>query len=182
MHRRRCRLRTSTHKPLGRIVRRLLAHRIRTRWRGSQGATLIGLGFATPYLGSFRGEARRSGAALMPTHQGALVWPRVSDRELSVLVEEVLLPLPDNSVDRLLCVHCLEVRPSRGAPAARNVAGSWRPGAARSDRAKPAGACGRGSTDAVRSGPPLQPQPAREAAGESMFTPVDWSAPSSCRR
>ena len=34
----------------------------------------MGLGFAVPYLGMFRGEAARLGA-LMPASQGALVWP-----------------------------------------------------------------------------------------------------------
>jgi SAM-dependent methyltransferase len=92
---------------LGQSVRRLLSHRIRARWRGISGATLIGLGYATPYLGAFRGEVRRLGA-LMPEDQGALVWPR-DGLTLSVLVDEGRLPLADGSVDRLLAVHCLEV-------------------------------------------------------------------------
>jgi SAM-dependent methyltransferase len=92
---------------LGQSVRRLLSHRIRARWRGISGATLIGLGYSTPYLGAFRGEVRRIGA-LMPDNQGALVWPR-DGPTLSVLVDEARLPLADGSVDRLLAVHCLEV-------------------------------------------------------------------------
>src|SRR5262245_16810184 len=43
--------------PLGQVVRRLLGQRIRTRWRGRIPGTMIGLGFATPYLGAYRGEA-----------------------------------------------------------------------------------------------------------------------------
>lgn len=93
--------------PLGQAVRRLLTHRVRARWRGLSGATLIGLGYPTPYLGAFRGEARRIGA-LMPEAQGAIVWPRDAP-SMSVLVEEAQLPLADGSVDRLLAVHCLEV-------------------------------------------------------------------------
>ena len=38
-------------------------------------STLIGLGYSTPYLGAFRGEAQRLGA-LMPDSQGAVRWPR----------------------------------------------------------------------------------------------------------
>ena len=106
--------------PLGQVVRRLLIHRIRARWRRVNGATLIGLGFPSPYLGSYRGEARRIGA-LMPHSQGAVVWPR-DGRTLSVLVEEDRLPLPDGSVDRLLAVHCLEVA-ERGRPLLREM---WR--------------------------------------------------------
>ena len=41
--------------PLGQIVRRILLHRLRARWRHVDGQTVIGLGFATPYLGSLRG-------------------------------------------------------------------------------------------------------------------------------
>jgi SAM-dependent methyltransferase len=95
---------------LGQAVRRLLTHRIRARWRGLGGATLIGLGYAVPYLGAFRGEARRIGA-LMPEAQGAIVWPRDAPR-LSVLAQEDRLPLADGSVDRLLAVHCLEMAES----------------------------------------------------------------------
>jgi len=92
--------------PLGGMVRRILAHRIRARWRRCHGLTLMGLGFAIPYLGSFRGEVARLGA-LMPSTQGAVVWPS-SGNVNSVVVDEDELPLPDNCVDRMVVVHCLE--------------------------------------------------------------------------
>ena len=106
--------------PLGQSVRRVLGHRIRARWRGLSGATLIGLGYASPYLGAFRGEARRIGA-LMPETQGAVVWPK-DGSAMSALVEEDRLPLADGSVDRLLAVHCLEVA-ERTRPLLREM---WR--------------------------------------------------------
>jgi SAM-dependent methyltransferase len=93
-------------RPMGQITRRILARRIRQRWPSVRGQTLVGLGFASPYLGQYRGEAQRIGA-LMPASQGALVWPSVG-RAMSVLVDEERLPLPDNSVERLLAIHCLE--------------------------------------------------------------------------
>src|SRR5690606_23961545 len=99
-------LRNFYNKPVGLVVRRLLAHRIRARWRRLQGETLIGLGFATPYLGICRGEPPRL-RAFMTTGQGPLVWPDIGPK-LSVLLEDEPLPLPDNSLDRLLVVHCLE--------------------------------------------------------------------------
>jgi SAM-dependent methyltransferase len=91
---------------LGQVVRRQLSSRIRARWPRLDGLTLMGLGFATPFLGGFRGEVLRLGA-LMPETQGALVWPATGPR-LSVLVEDDRLPLPDSCVDRLLVVHGLE--------------------------------------------------------------------------
>jgi SAM-dependent methyltransferase len=92
---------------LGQMVRRIVGHRIRARWRPTPGGVVIGLGFASPYLGAFCGEAARVGA-FMPEAQGALIWPSVGPAR-TVLVEEERLPLPDNSVDRVLVVHCLEV-------------------------------------------------------------------------
>jgi SAM-dependent methyltransferase len=106
-------LRNFYNRPLGGIVRRLLTQRIRARWRSAQGRQLMGLGFAVPYIGAFRGEATLL-AALMPASQGALVWPP-SGNVLSVMVDEAMLPLPDASVDCLLCVHCLEVAERAGS-------------------------------------------------------------------
>lgn len=107
-------------RPLGIAVRRLLAHRLRARWRNVAGETVIGLGYAPPLLGPYRDEALRIGA-VMPAAQGALVWPRVGDK-LTVLVDEEHLPLADNSVDKLLAVHCLETA-ERVRPLLREI---WR--------------------------------------------------------
>jgi SAM-dependent methyltransferase len=91
---------------LGQVARRVLSQRIRTHWRGSHPGTMLGLGFASPFLGPFRNEVTRLGA-LMPASQGALVWPKMGPVH-TVLVEEDRLPIPDNSVERLLIAHCLE--------------------------------------------------------------------------
>jgi SAM-dependent methyltransferase len=93
--------------PLGQIARRLLAHRVRAHWGATPGESVVGLGFASPFMASFRSEARHL-AALMPSAQGALIWPRTAP-VLSALAEEHALPLADNAVDKLLAVHCLEV-------------------------------------------------------------------------
>ena len=106
--------------PLGQVVRRLIAQRIRARWAEAKGLTVLGLGFATPYLGIWRSEVRRLGA-LMPSGQGALVWPAGGATQ-SVMVDETHLPLADNSVDRMLAVHCLE-QAERPVPLLREI---WR--------------------------------------------------------
>lgn len=93
-------------RPLGAVARRIIARQIRLRWPHARAQTLIGLGYASPYLGSYRAEAARIGA-LMPASQGAIVWP-ASGPALSVLVDDGNLPLPDNCVDKVLAVHCLE--------------------------------------------------------------------------
>lgn len=99
-------LREFYHTSLGRLARRHLSAAIRQRWKDVGGLAVAGSGFASPFLGSFRAEAERL-ACLMPARQGALVWPR-SDQCHSVLVAETQWPLPDNSIDRLLAIHCLE--------------------------------------------------------------------------
>lgn len=106
--------------PLGQIARRLLARRIRAQWGSAAGETIASLGFGTPFLAAYRGEARAFGA-FMPSRQGALIWPSAAPI-LSTLVEEDQLPVRDNSVDRLLVVHCLEVA-ERVTPLLREL---WR--------------------------------------------------------
>ncbi|MEO1282894.1 MAG: class I SAM-dependent methyltransferase [Pseudomonadota bacterium] len=93
--------------PLGQVSRRLISRPIRKAWQGRSMETVIGLGFAAPYLGAFKADARRLGA-MMPTRQGALVWPTKGPKQ-SVLADEEDLPLADNSVDALLVVHGLEM-------------------------------------------------------------------------
>ncbi len=92
--------------PLGLVVRGLLGGRLRARWGELKGARIFGLGFATPYLGAFRGEASALGA-LMPAEQGVIPWPE-KGQGLSVLVDETELPLCDEQADRILIVHMLE--------------------------------------------------------------------------
>src|SRR3990170_3505298 len=92
--------------PLGLVVRRLLGARIRARFGDLKSCRTFGLGFATPYLAAFRGEAEPLGA-LMPASLGAISWPE-KGQSLSVLVEETELPLIDEGADRILLVHMLE--------------------------------------------------------------------------
>jgi SAM-dependent methyltransferase len=67
---------------------------------------LLGLGYATPYLRPFLGEAERV-IAFMPAGQGVLAWPAEGPNCVA-LAEEWELPLPSFSVDRVLLVHGLE--------------------------------------------------------------------------
>lgn len=91
---------------LGQVARRLIRRRVRGIWPNVSGMSMLGLGYATPYLRPFRDEAERV-FALMPAQQGVLHWPR-EGRNLVALADEGELPLQDVSVDRVLLVHGLE--------------------------------------------------------------------------
>jgi SAM-dependent methyltransferase len=160
-------------RPLGQIVRRLLLARIRARWRHVEGETLIGLGFTSPYLGAFRGEAERIGA-FMPAGQGALVWPS-SGPSQSVLVEEERLPLPDSSVNRLLAVHCLEAA-ERVRPLLREM---WRvlapEGRLLMVVPNRSGVWARFDTTPFGQGRPYSRGQLGRLLDEALFTPIDWT-------
>jgi SAM-dependent methyltransferase len=92
---------------LGVVARRFIGRGIRARFADATGQRILGIGYATPYLGLFREEAERC-LAFMPAAQGVVKWP--SERPgLAALVEETELPLPDAAVDRVLLVHALEM-------------------------------------------------------------------------
>ena len=94
---------------LGTVARRFIGRGIRARWKDTSTLRVLGVGYATPYLGLFRGEAERC-LALMPAPQGVVRWPS-SRPALAALVEEDDLPLTDAAVDRVLLVHALENSP-----------------------------------------------------------------------
>ena len=91
---------------LGQVARRMIRRRIREVWPDLAGQHVLGLGYATPYLRPFLGEAARV-TAIMPARQGVRAWP-AGEPNLVAQADEAVLPLPDRSVDRLLVVHGLE--------------------------------------------------------------------------
>lgn len=93
--------------PAGIMVRRVVGREIRSRWPSVSGMSLAGVGYPVPYLGVFREEAERV-LAFMPAGQGVRRWPKAT-RNLTALVEEDQLPLPDGSIDRILAIHALEM-------------------------------------------------------------------------
>ena len=91
---------------MGQVARHMIRRGVRSVWPNLAGQRLLGLGYATPYLRQFRGEAERV-LALMPAGQGVLHWPPEGPNGVA-LADECELPLPDNAVDRVLVVHALE--------------------------------------------------------------------------
>ena len=109
---------------IGQVSRRMIRKRLRKLWPDVKGMRVMGLGYATPYLGLFRHEAERT-LAFMPSLQGVLHWPLNGDDKngnLTALIDSAEIPLPDNSIDRLLVVHALEFSDQLG-PMMREI---WR--------------------------------------------------------
>ncbi len=100
-------LRNFYAQQLGVVARRFVGRGIRARWNDTRALRVLGVGYATPYLGLFREEAERC-LALMPAAQGVVRWPSTRPA-LAALVEEDELPLTDSAVDRVLLVHALEM-------------------------------------------------------------------------
>ena len=99
-------LRAFYQTDLGQVAQRMIRRRIRRFWPDLKGLSLLGLGFASPYLRPFKNEAERI-FAIMPAGQGVTAWP-LNEPNIVALAEESDLPLPDMSVDRVLLVHGLE--------------------------------------------------------------------------
>jgi len=88
----------------GRVARRMVCRRIHEIWPDVKKMSVLGLGFATPYLDGFQEQSTRTFAA-MPQGQGVLGQPQPGH---NVLVDELELPFADCSMDRVLLVHALE--------------------------------------------------------------------------
>jgi SAM-dependent methyltransferase len=95
-------LREFYSSPLGKATHRLVAAKVLPMIGLAPDQTLLGLGFATPYL---QGSVRD--LAFMMARRGVIHWPEEGYVQ-SALVDELDLPLSDNSVDLVLVVHGLE--------------------------------------------------------------------------
>lgn len=92
--------------PLGEAAQAMVLRRLHALWPDLSGLDLLGLGYATPFLESYAGQARRAVAA-MPAPQGAERWP-ASGRGGAALVEETRLPFREALFDRVIIAHMLE--------------------------------------------------------------------------
>lgn len=99
-------LRDFYRSSLGQVARRLIRRRVRDMWPDVSLLRVLGIGFATPFLQPFLGEAERV-CATMPASQGVLAWP-TEGPNLVALTEDIALPFPDRSFDRILLCHSVE--------------------------------------------------------------------------
>ncbi|MDO9442932.1 MAG: methyltransferase domain-containing protein [Beijerinckiaceae bacterium] len=166
-------LRTFYSTPLGQVARRLVSQILRERWSNCVGLSVMGIGYATPYLGPLREEAVRV-LAFMPAEQGVVNWP-AHGLSASALVESSMLPLPDSCMDRVIVVHALETLEHP-----RDVlAEIWRiltPGGrvivvAPNRR----GLWSRVDTTPFGQGQPFSKSQLRELLRETLFSPIHWA-------
>jgi len=94
--------------PLGRAAAEFISGRLKEAWGDGAGLSIVGFGYANPFLSTFAAADRR--IALAPGGQGVIRWPEDAKNAAS-LVGEFEWPLPDASVDRVLIVHGLEEAP-----------------------------------------------------------------------
>lgn len=91
---------------LGAFARRVAGQRVRAIWPDVRGMRVLGIGYASPYLSAFVGEAERV-VSVAPAPQGVLPWP-TEGAGLTTLCDEAALPFPDLSFDRVVLCHALE--------------------------------------------------------------------------
>jgi SAM-dependent methyltransferase len=166
-------LRNFYAQSLGVVARRFVGRGIRTRWGDTAGLRILGVGYATPYLGLFREEAERC-LAFMPAAQGVVKWPS-SRPTLTALVDADELPLPDAAVDRVLLVHALEMSLDAAAllrEAWRVLASGGRLLVVVPNRR---GVWARLDTTPFGHGRPYSRSQIMQLLRETWFTPVGWT-------
>ena len=157
---------------LGVVARRFIGRGIRARWKDTRAMRVLGVGYATPYLGLFREEAERC-LAMMPAPQGVVRWPSTRPA-LAALVDEDELPLPDAAVDRVVLVHALEM----SADPMELLRESWRVLAAGGRLLvvvpNRRGVWARMDTTPFGHGRPYSRSQIMQLLREAWFTPTGW--------
>jgi SAM-dependent methyltransferase len=91
---------------LGNDIQKQIFNHIKSMWYDVKNMTLCGIGYAIPYIEYYKKDSNHV-FALMLSNQGVCQWPTTSPYAVA-LVHSDAVPLEDNSVDRILCIHGLE--------------------------------------------------------------------------
>ncbi|HYF22476.1 MAG TPA: methyltransferase domain-containing protein [Caulobacteraceae bacterium] len=159
-------------QPLGRAAREAVARKVSEAWGEAAGLDVLGLGYATPFLGRF--PAARRAVAAMPAAQGVEIWPPEA-RNRTTLVDEACLPFPNALFDRVLIVHGLEESEDSGAvlrEAGRVMAPSGRMIVAAAARA---GLWSHAEKTPFGHGRPFTRRQLETLVREAGLEPVAWS-------
>jgi SAM-dependent methyltransferase len=92
--------------PRGVVACSLVRERLKATWPSLDQMSVLGVGYASPYMRIWTGSARRCVVAI-PSQLEAVRWPTISGN-LTCSMAEDALPFPDLSFDRILLVHGLE--------------------------------------------------------------------------
>jgi len=158
---------------LGRMVTRHIREALRVTVSVSPTDRVLGLGYATPYLGPQLGKAERI-FAFMPAAQGVIGWPG-NGVSATALVEETALPLPDSAIDLAILVHALETSsrpPELMAELRRVLTASGRIFIVVPNRQ---GAWARSDTSPFGYGRPYSRSQLRSLLGDTGFGVTAWS-------
>ncbi|WP_224405731.1 class I SAM-dependent methyltransferase [Afifella sp. IM 167] len=158
---------------LGRMVTRHIREVLHATLSVSPSDRILGLGFATPYLGPQLGRAERI-LAFMPAAQGVIDWPG-NGVSATALVEETALPLPDSAIDLAILVHALETSsrpPEFMAELRRILTNNGRVFIVVPNRQ---GAWARSDTSPFGYGRPYSRSQLRSLLGDTGFTVLSWS-------
>jgi SAM-dependent methyltransferase len=166
-------LRTFYASPLGEMAGRLVGRLVRQRFESCYGLSILGIGYATPYLEIYRPEAVRI-LAFMPAEQGVVNWP-AAGRSASALVDTTAIPLPDSCIDRVLLVHALEITEHPRdllAEVWRVLTPGGRVIAVAPSRA---GLWARLDSTPFGNGQPYSRSQLRDLMRETLFSPTHWA-------
>jgi SAM-dependent methyltransferase len=93
--------------PFGGEVRNFIDGSLKQMWPDLAGDTLLGIGYTTPYMESYLPDRRSILLSCMPASQSAVYWPPGKDNVV-FMAHESALPLPENSMNRVLLAHSVE--------------------------------------------------------------------------
>ena len=158
--------------PLGTMARRAIGRGIRRLWPGSAGLRVLGIGYATPYLGLFREDAERC-LAFMPAAQGVVKWPSARPT-LVALVDRLGTSAARCGGRSHPARPCDRSQPRCGGIAARGLAGA---GAGRPILAvvpNRRGLWARMDTTPFGHGRPYSRSQLMHLLREAWFTPTAW--------
>jgi SAM-dependent methyltransferase len=159
--------------PLGSLAQRVIAQAVRQRWESVRDCAVLGVGYALPFIEQFRQDQPDRILAFMPATMGVSAWP-AGRLSAAALVDLDDLPLRDQTVDRVLLLHALEMAHDPAgvleeiwrvlAPGGRLVAvvpnrrGFW----ARTDN------------NPFAQGQPFSRRQLTALMRQALFTPVHW--------
>lgn len=99
-------LKSFYNKLAGQVIRKIIRTKILDLWPETKNLSVMGYGYSLPYLRPYLDKASAV-YNVIPAQLGVHQWPP-EGKNLVCLSEESALPLPTNSVDRIVMMHALE--------------------------------------------------------------------------